>query len=350
MAKKTAIFISILLLLSLSACSSQEKETELVRHEGQFLELFDTVTQVIAYTETKEDYNTYYKLVFDNTKEMHELFDIYNDYEGINNIKTINDNAGIAPVKVDRRIIDLLKFGKEAYAFTNGKTNIAMGSVLRIWHDHREAGLEDPAAATLPDMEALKQAALHTDINNVIIDEAASTVYLKDPDMRLDVGAIAKGYTAEQVCQIATKAGYSGLLSFGGNVRATGFKGDGKTPWAIGIQDPFAQGESSYLYLMEVTDRSLVTSGDYERYYEVDGKRYHHIIDPVTLFPADYFTSVTILCEDSGAADAWSTALFNMSYEEGLKLVEADPDVEALWIFKDGTMKDTSGFQDLILK
>ena len=101
---------------------------------------------------------------------------------------------------------------------------------------------------------------------------------------------------------------------------------------------------------MEVTDRSLVTSGDYERYYEVDGKRYHHIIDPVTLFPADYFTSVTILCEDSGAADAWSTALFNMSYEEGLKLVEADPDVEALWIFKDGTMKDTSGFQDLILQ
>lgn len=348
MAKKTAIFISILLLLSLSACSSKEKE--LTRHEGQFLELFDTVTQIIAYTESEEEFNAYQQLVFENTQEMHQLYDIYNDYEGINNIKTINDNAGIAPVKVDQRIIDLLKFGKEAYEFTNGKTNIAMGSVLRIWHDHREAGLADPAAASLPNMEELKQAALHTDINNVIIDEAASTVYLKDPDMRLDVGAIAKGYAAEQDAQIATKAGYTGLLSLGGNVRATGFKGDGKTPWAIGIQDPFAQGESSYLYLMEVTDRSLVTSGDYERYYEVDGKRYHHIIDPVTLLPADYFTSVSILCVDSGVADAWSTALFNMSYEEGLKLVEADPDVEALWIFKDGTMKDTSGFQDLILQ
>lgn len=348
MAKKTAIFISILLLLSLSACSSKEKE--LTRYEGQFLELFDTVTQIIAYTESEEEFNAYQQLVFDNTQEMHQLYNIYNDYEGINNIKTINDNAGIAPVKVDQRIIDLLKFGKEAYAFTNGKTNIAMGSVLRIWHDHREAGLADPAAASLPNMEELKQAALHTDINNVILDETASTVYLKDPDMRLDVGAIAKGYAAEQVCQIATKAGYSGLLSFGGNVRATGFKGDGKTPWAIGIQDPFAQGESSYLYLMEVTDRSLVTGGDYERYYEVDGKRYHHIIDPVTLYPADYFTSVSILCVDSGEADAWSTALFNMSYEEGLQMVEADPDVEALWIFKDGTMKDTSGFQDLILQ
>ncbi len=122
----------------------------------------------------------------------------------------------------------------------------------------------------------------------MIIDEGASTVYLSDPKMSLDVGAVAKGYAAEQVCLLARQNGYtSGLVSVGGNVRAIGGKGGDAAPWTVGVRDPSGEGN---LCLVGLNDSSLVTSGNYERYYTVGGKRYHHIIDPDTLFPSEYFT------------------------------------------------------------
>ena len=124
---------------------------------------------------------------------------IRDSYEGINNIKTINDNAGIKPVKVDKRIIDLIKFSKDMYEKTNGKTNIAFGAVLSIWHEYRTIGIEDPANAALPSEEELRIASEHTNIEDIVIDEEHSTVFLSDPLMRLDVGAVAKGYATEQV-------------------------------------------------------------------------------------------------------------------------------------------------------
>ena len=116
--------------------------------------------------------------------------DIYNDYDGINNLKTINDNAGVAPVKVDEKIILLLKDCTDYYDLTDGKVNVAMGSVLQLWHEARNDGINDPAHAYLPDADALTEAAKHTDPNQIIIDEAASTVYITDSKVRLDVGAI----------------------------------------------------------------------------------------------------------------------------------------------------------------
>jgi thiamine biosynthesis lipoprotein len=287
-------------------------------------------------------------LIYDNLKEYHELYDIYNDYEGINNIKTINDNAGKAPVKVDQRIIDLLKFSKEAYDLSGGEVNVAFGSVLAVWHEYREAGIDDPDLAKVPPMELLQEKAKHTDINKMIIDEKNSTVYLEDSEMRLDVGAIAKGYATEQVAQIMIEKGYTdGLFSVGGNVRAIGSRGK-NDPWNVGIQNPDKESEESYLHVMNLDNLSLVSSGDYERYYMVDGKRYHHIIDPKTLMPADYFRAVSIITEDSGLADALSTTIFNMPYEDGLKLIESLPNTEALWVMKDGEMKYSDHFKDYI--
>ncbi len=261
----------------------------------------------------------------------------------MNNVKTINDSAGIAPVMVDEEILDMLELSLEEYELTDGRVNIAMGSVLSIWHDYREMAKAYPENAQVPDMDMLLKAAEHTDIHLMEIDREESTVYLPDKDMKLDVGAIAKGYAAQRISEKLEAAGVtSALLSLGGNVETIGAKGDGK-PWRVGIQNPDPSGGQSYLHALDLEDMCLVTSGTYQRYYEVDGVRYHHIINPDTLMPWDEYLSVTILCKGSARADALSTAVFNMKLEEGRAFIESLEDTEALWILPDGSEVQSSG-------
>lgn len=335
--------LSVLLLCTLlcgCAAAPAGQEDGQKRYEASFLTLFDTVTTLVGYADSQEDFSRQAQAIQDALLEYHQLYDIYNDYDGVNNLKTVNDNAGVAPVAVDDKIVDMLLFCRDLYEDTDGRVNVAMGSVLRLWHDAREAGIEDPENAALPDAAALQEAAAHTSWDNVVIDEAAGTVYLADPDMSLDVGAIAKGYALEQVCESAP----SGMLiSVGGNVRATGPKADG-SPWVVGVENPDG---GDFLHTLYVEDTSVVTSGDYQRYYLVDGKRYHHIIDPDTLYPATQWRAVSILCGDSGIADGLSTALFTLSQEEGQKLLDQF-DAEALWMTQDGELLYSPGFQAMV--
>lgn len=340
--------VAVIIGISAAACSRQSKRT---KYEASFIGLFDTETKIVGYSNSKDEFTKYSQYIYNSLKEYNDDYDIYNNYPGINNVKTINDNAGIKPVKVDKKIIDLLVFGKEEYKKTNGKLNIAMGSVLSIWHKYREAGINDEENAALPPMDDLKEAAKHTDINKVIIDEKNSTVFLEDKDMSLDVGAIGKGYATEQVAQMAMKDGFtSGLLSVGGNIRAIGSK-DGKGEmWDLGVQNPDTESSETSLCTVELTDASLVTSGDYERYYTVNGKQYNHIIDPVTLYPAEYYHSVTIFTKNSSLADALSTTLFIMPYDEGKKYVESLQGVDVMWVMKNGEIRYSSGFEKHLKK
>ena len=348
------LFLVMLSITALSFTGCQKKlapieETEKTRYSAQFLELFNTATQIVGYYEEKEDFSNLASLIYEALEEYHKLYDIYNNNEGINNMKTINDNAGIAPVKVDQKIIDLLLFAKEGYEITEGRMNIALGPVLKVWHDYRTEGIDDPLAAKLPPMELLEEKMKHTDINKLIINEEEQTVYLEEKEMSLDVGSIAKGYATEKVCQLAMLNGYTSVLvSVGGNVRAVGSKDGEGTPWNVGIQDPKVA--DANVHVVSITDASLVTSGVYQRYYTVDGKQYHHIIDSATLMPSDYFLSVSILCEDSGMADVLSTSIFNMSYEEGVKYIDSIEGVEAVWILKSGEVKYSSDFERYIIK
>ena len=337
---KRCIAVLLLLCLCLSGCTPQAEAP--TQYTATFLTLFDTVTSVVGRAESEEAFAEKAQAVHDELLEYHRLFDIYNEYEGINNLKTVNDAAGVAPVKVDARIIALLKDCKTYYDMTNGRVNVAMGSVLQLWHEARSAGINDPANAKLPDDAALQEAALHMDINSIVIDEAASTVYLADPAMRLDVGAIAKGWATQRVAE-NSPAGL--LISVGGNVCATGPKDDAGTPWVVGIQDP--HGSTEHLHTLYVREESVVTSGDYQRTYAVDGKLYHHIIDPDTLYPSAYWSAVTVVCADSGAADALSTALFLLPQSEGSALLSAYH-AEAMWVSPDGTIYYSDGFEELI--
>ena len=337
------IFALILALLLLTGCAAPMAQTDATQqYTATFLTLFDTVTTIIGRSESEEAFRKASQAIHDDLLRYHELFDIYNDYEGVNNIKTINDNAGIAPVEVDQAIIDLLLDCRKYYDLTAGRVNVAMGSVLYLWHEARNDGINDPQHAALPSMEALQEAANHCSFDSVIIDETAKTVYLTDPATRLDVGAIAKGWATQRSAENAPKGV---LISVGGNVCATGPKLSDGTPWVIGIQDPDASDKN--LHTVFVTENSVVTSGDYQRTYVVDGKPYHHIIDPVTLMPATYWRSVSIICADSGLADALSTALFLMDREEGAELAKSCG-AEAFWVDAAGQEFMTDGFEKML--
>lgn len=336
------LICGLLACLLLCGCSAGVGKPERKQYTASFLTLFDTVTTIKGPADSEEAFRELSQTIHDALLECHRLFDIYNDYEGINNLKTVNDAAGIAPVEVDRRIIDLLLDCRSYYEMSNGRVNVAMGSVLHLWHEARNDSIRLPDQAYLPEQTALEEAAMHTDFSGVVIDEAASTVFLTDPDLRLDVGAIAKGWSAEYV---ADRAPEGLLLSVGGNVRATGPKDEKGSPWVVGIQDP--KDPTAHVHTLYLSEGSLVTSGDYQRTYAVDGVAYHHIIDPDTLYPSRYWSSVTIVCEDSGLADALSTALFLMDREAGQDLLDT-VGAEALWIDAEGNCFYSPGFKDYI--
>ena len=336
------LLVLCLVLGLLCGCAAIPQKQSRKQYSATFLELFDTVTTVVGQAESKEAFEEAAYAIRDELKVYHQLFDIYEEYPGINNLKTVNDQAGIAPVQADSRIIQMLLDCKAYYEATDGRVNVAMGSVLRLWHEAREDGINDPLNAYLPEKTALEAGAGHMDLDKVVIDEAASTVYISDPEMQLDVGAVAKGWAAQRVAEKAPKGL---LISVGGNVCATGPKDPSGTPWVVGIQNP--DGGEDYLHTLAITGGCVVTSGDYQRADAVDGKIYHHIIDPDTQYPSVYWRSVTIVCADSGLADALSTALFLLPREAGQALLE-QWNAEAMWVDAAGNRFYSPGFSALI--
>ncbi len=329
-----AVLLLFSLLTSFISCAPASLNSE------RSFEWFDTVTTVSAYMDDDE-FSDMWSIICEKFDYYNTLFDIYNEYDGINNLCTVNKNAGKSPVSVDRELIDFITYAKTVYDITDGKVNIAMGSVLKVWHDYREAGILSPEKAELPPKELLEEKSHSCDINKVIIDTQKSEIYLSDENVSLDVGALAKGYAVEKVASELEALGYTNvLISAGGNVCAVGGKKDTEK-WSVAVSDP--NGSASYPAVVKISDASLVTSGSYQRYYTVDGKRYHHIIDPKTNMPADYFVSVTVMAPGSALADVMSTALFISDIESGKELCEK-LGIEAFWIYSDGKTEMTDAF------
>lgn len=308
---------------------------------------FDTVFYLTLYsTDNDETLLSIFNECVSIAYGYHQLFDIYNNYNGINNIKTINDNAGIVPVKVNADVIEMLKTAKEMNQMSNGEFDVTYGSVLKVWHNYRDAA-EAAGKGPVPNDEELKSAAEYVGWNHVIINEQDNTVYIDEKGVSLDVGGIAKGFTTEKLADyLASKDIETAIINFGGNNRVMGDKPDG-TAWGLGIEQPGTQ--SAMVAVSLNAPISAVTSGDYHRYYvSEDGNTYHHIIDPSTLYPSEYFHSVTIYTKDSGYADALSTSLFTMSIEDGMKLVEQfnqtypNTPASVVWIMDEDKAFDTS--------
>lgn len=346
--KKTGrvLCVALLAVLLLAGCAGKNAKIE---PQGKaYFTYFDTVSYVYSYAgDSAERFDERSAEVSNILGEYHKLFDIYHEYSGVNNLCTINRQAGGEPVPVDERLVDFLLYARQLYELTDGEMNIMMGSVLRLWHDCREAASQSPANAAIPSGEELETAAEHMDFSTLEIDEENLTVRITDPEASIDVGALGKGYATERAAEFLSRDGaQSYVLNVGGNIRIIGTKPDG-TGWVTGIRDPQGSQEQ-FAISLRLENTACVTSGIYERYFTVDGQRYHHIIDKDTLYPADYFASLTVLTEDSGLADALSTALFCMSQEEGARLAEKLDGVEVIWIYADGSIEYTDGVKELI--
>lgn len=332
-----SIYASVLCvtcLLSVFSCSNSKTQAQ----SRVFYEYFDTVSVFYDYTGlSEENFFEVAEKVEEAIGEYHRLYDIYNEYDGITNLATLNRSAGEGAQKVDKRIIDMLLFSKEMYNLTDGKVNVAMGAVLSIWHDYREEG------ARIPTTAELEAAAEHTDINNIIIDEENMTVELTDPEMSLDVGAVAKGYAVEMTAAMLEADGLSGcVLDVGGNLRAIGTKPNGGG-WSAGVKNPDLTSSKAYVYTFNLKNEALVTSGSYERFYTVGGVRYHHIINEETLMPENYYTSVSVKSDSSALSDALSTAIFNMQYEEAKMFVEGFSNIIVVFVMPDGEIRTVTG-------
>ena len=341
------LLLTAMVIPLLAGCSAPETPAAQTENKGKsYFTYFDTVSYVYSYAgDSAEQFDERSAEVSDILGEYHRLFDIYHEYSGVNNLCTLNLNAGGEPIEVDEKLIDFLLYARELYQATDGEMNVMMGAVLRIWHDLRDAASDDPGAARLPTEEDLSTAAEHTDFSLLEIDEDARTVRIADPAASIDVGALGKGYATEMAARALEAEGVSSyVLNVGGNIRIIGTKPDG-TGWVTGVKDP--RNTSEFAIKLRLADTSCVTSGVYERYYTVDGVRYHHIIDKDTLFPAEYFSSLTVITKNSALADALSTALFCMPYDDGAALAEK-LGVDVLWIFPDGEMKYTPGIEKLI--
>lgn len=345
--KKITACIAALFFVFLCGCGTKLHINEYQRFSTVFYGTFDTVVQVIGYCKSEEEFTGYAEKIKDRFTELNNLYDIYYEYSGINNIKTINNNAGIAPVEVSDEILDLMDFCLEWYDKTGGQVNIALGPVTSIWHSYMQRYAGDSSDAKIPDMEKLLAAKPFCDISKVIVDRDKKTVYLAEEGMSLDVGAVAKGYATELVCREIYDAGFTSfIISAGGNVVALDAPADGsRAAWGIGIQDPFDAGKA--IDTAYVTNTCVVTSGDYQRYYMAGEQRVHHIIDPATLMPSDYYRGVTVITKDSGIADLASTTLFTLPYEESRALAES-MGWKALWIFADGSIELTDDMIPLL--
>ncbi len=302
----SAVLAAAMIICAFSACGKKDTPE---RKSKTYFGYFDTSTVIYDFSGGSDEAFSANCVAFEAEIDLcHRLFDIYNSYEGLANIKTVNDSAGKEAVAVDIRIIDLLEFSKEMYEKTDGAVNIAMGAVLQIWHEYRERGVG------VPTKEELAAAAEHCDITKIEINREKGTVRLTDPEMSLDVGAVAKGFAIDRAAGVLRFRGANSYaIDVGGNLYTIGTKPDG-APFNTGIQDPDGGDYPAYI---DVADGAVATSGDYQRFYTVGGVSYHHIINGETLHPSYYHRSVTVYSNSAALSDALSTALFNtQSYDE----------------------------------
>ena len=269
---------------------------------------------------------------FDLISSLEQLFS--RTLEG-SDIWNINHADGKA-VTVSVETADLIRFSLSWCELTKGALDITIAPVSSLWDFTGET-------KAVPDEDSLKEALGHVDYRCVSVEE--NTVTLSDPDAMLDLGAVAKGYASDLIKELLEENGCeSAIINLGGNIMTVGKKPDG-SDWIIGVRRPFSDAEDS-IEAVPAADLSVITSGSYERFFTVDGRLYHHILDPETGMSADTgLSGVSIVSSLGAVGDALSTACFVMGPEKGMELIESLPGIEALFITEDEELIPSSGWQ-----
>lgn len=333
MLKLKNLFFPLLLILvtTLIGCN---KNTPSTSEPISRTELFmGTVIKITLYD---SDDSTILDKAFDKVAEIESLVSIN---ESGTELDKVNASAGISPVEVTSNTYEIVKKGLEYSKLSNGDFDITIGPLVKLWN----IGLDD---AKVPTQKEIDSVLPLIDYNLLELNEEAHTIFLKNKGMMIDLGSIAKGYAADEISRILTENNVnSAIIDLGGNIYAHGIKPSGQD-WNIGIQNPFNT-RGDIIGVLKVKNKTVVTSGIYERYIEKDGIKYHHLLNPSTGYPFENnIAGVTIVTDKSTDADALSTTVFAKGLEEGLNFVESLSNVDAIFITKDNKVYITNGIRD----
>lgn len=361
--KKITIFITLFLLsISLSACEdsglpsndqcSKVSDTELLRCDLVLSSYFDTSITLALYIEKDVDSDVILTEVTNIIKNYHYLSDKYNTYEDIINIKTINDNPTDTH-DISGDLYDMIFYSLEHQEEVNDLFNIALNPVLKVWHDYSDECNFDPYKGTgtgdclIPTMTELNAAANYIDPNDIVLDEYTNTITLLS-GMSLDLGGMSKGYMSKVVTEYLKSQDVHGYLF---NAGTSNVEIGGQHPtrdsgqFLVAVTDP-SNLNSYYATVYLSAGESIVSSGDYQRYYISDGELYHHIIHPVLLMPIRYTRSVSVVYSDPALADMYSTAIFLMPISEGIEFVDSIAGLEAIWYDLEGDIHYSENFEE----
>ncbi len=323
--------VLLLAMLVLSACGNDDGLLDSPIKETGFV--LGTVVNLSVYDEGKE-------------AAVSGAFDLISDWEAVlsdevasSEVSAINEKAGKEPVEVSAPVFNLVKEAIDYGALSNGGFDVTTGPLTNLWR----IGYDD---ARKPSKAEIDDTLPVIDYTKIELDETNQTVYLPSENMELDLGGIAKGFIADEVVAYFDSEGVTtAIIDLGGNVYVKGHRPSGEA-WTVGVQNPYL-GRGQLLGRIRASDLSVVTSGIYERFLEVDGEQYHHILNPKTGYPYDNeIAGVTIVSETSVAGDALSTSVFSLGLDDGLRLIETLADVEAVFVTKDKRIVLSSGLTD----
>ncbi|KAF0185774.1 MAG: ApbE-like protein lipoprotein [Nitrospirae bacterium] len=325
-----AVMLLMVLVILLAACGKKP--------EGMVKVTRSSLYTLVSMTVVTNDEAKAQQAIENAYKELERLEQLLNFYADDSELSEINRNAGVKPVKVSPEAFEVIEKAAFTSEMTEGAFDVTIGPLVKLW---------DFKKGVIPEKAAIAESLKRVGYKNIVLDKPAGTVYLKNSGSQMDLGGILKGYAADKATHILKKNGFlSGIVTVGGEVRTFGTKPDG-TPWIVGIQNPRQKDQSDEVVAtIAVSDKALSTSGDYIRFFEKDGSRYHHLLNPRTGYPADQCGSVTIVAEDGVTADGFAK-IFVLGPEKGLQIAKK-AGFDALFIDCNGKILMSEGLQGKI--
>ena len=329
---KAYLFFIFFLCVLLSSCSSNKLSS--YKKSKALLDTFVTITVVADSQDTAD------KTIEDAFAVIEKFGNLVNFFSDRSELSDINRNAGIRGVRVSPETLDIIKKTLYVSEKSGGAFDPTIGPEIKLW---------DFLNKTRPSDVDIKENLSLVNYKNIIIDKVKSTVFLKKKDMLLDLGGIAKGYAADLAVQSLKRNGITaGLVAIAGDIKAYGLKPD-KKPWVVGIKNPRQKNnDDEIIARIPLSDKAISTSGDYERYFIIDGQRFHHLLIPQTGYPAYTCQSATVIADEGVMTDAFSTALFILGPERGMELAK-QMGMDAMIIDDKGTIHTTSGLQGKLI-
>lgn len=327
--KLMIIVLTFVLAIGIVGCTNEDSNQPISRTE-----IF--MSTPVSITIYDGEYENILDKAFEKVEEVENLVSINKENT---EISELNKNAGIEKVKLSDISYDILKKGLEYSKLSNGSYDITIGPLVKLWN----IGFED---AKVPSQDEINEVIDTIDYNNIEINDSTKEVFLTKKGMEIDLGSIAKGYIADEIANILKQEGVNrAIIDLGGNIYALGSKSSDSN-WKIGIQNPFND-RGEVVGGIEVSDKTVVTSGIYERFIEENGVKYHHILNPKTGYPYETdIAGVSIITDKSIDADALSTLTFTKGLEEGLKFIEGLDNVDAIFITNDKKIYITENIRD----